>query len=661
MFENVFRPLIEKGIVEVSVEERASLPNLRERLLEGYHFVHFIGHGMKRGYLLFFLHSQCGIPILTGYHGKISDKKAIEISNLFYNSLLRPGKDLPKSLNSIRLRMDINDPWWRPVFWLPLDPKPLVIKDPAKEAKLAPHFYKELLPLGEDFIYRYYPMRKIGKCLRSKKIRAILLHGPGGTGKSYLASYTARFYRFLFQYVTPLRCNPSLSPRDALQKISLELNLSLNAKDLSSLWEDLLSQLNGNLLLILDDLEEVLDMEGRPISQEWEEFLSLLLDREWNGKALLTSRVNLSLPSWKPAYTPQSLEVIEVGSFLPREVEIYLQFHLSSDLLMSEEFRDFLEMEVGSLPLGLNSLISSVKDYGWNMVKEAPEILLKKIEERLLKRYWDLLTEEDKEGIWKLTVLQGKFPSYYLFREIGESTRKKVERWAYLERISEGKDVYFLMPKVLARYLEGYAPPERIREIALGAARFFEEEGERKKELSLYITAFYLYLKAKKDAKAGEILGSIYPYLHTWGYMEEERKMLKMLLKLKEELGDKAGISASYHQLGNLASGRGAYDEAEGYYKKSLIIKKEIGDIVGTAISKGMLGALYIQGNRLDDSLPLLLDAFHIFFNLKHPQVRSVIPLLLSLRDKMGAEEFEKRTLNIDPGVYRLFQMSVIS
>ena len=63
-------------------------------------------------------------------------------------------------------------------------------------------------------------------------------------------------------------------------------------------------------------------------------------------------------------------------------------------------------------------------------------------------------------------------------------------------------------------------------------------------------------------------------------------------LTIEEELGDRAGMATTYHQLGILAQARGDYNTAHDRYQQALTIKEELGDRAGMANTYHQLGIL---------------------------------------------------------------------
>ena len=76
------------------------------------------------------------------------------------------------------------------------------------------------------------------------------------------------------------------------------------------------------------------------------------------------------------------------------------------------------------------------------------------------------------------------------------------------------------------------------------------------------------------------------------GDYDAAEPLYRRALEISERIGDQAGMSASYHQLGMLAQLRGDYDAAEPLYRRSLEISERIGDQAGMSTSYHQLGML---------------------------------------------------------------------
>ena len=66
-------------------------------------------------------------------------------------------------------------------------------------------------------------------------------------------------------------------------------------------------------------------------------------------------------------------------------------------------------------------------------------------------------------------------------------------------------------------------------------------------------------------------------------------------LKIREEIDDKKGISASLYNIGNIYLRQGNYLQALDYHQRSLKIEQEIDNVEGIALSLGIIGIIYSE------------------------------------------------------------------
>ena len=64
-------------------------------------------------------------------------------------------------------------------------------------------------------------------------------------------------------------------------------------------------------------------------------------------------------------------------------------------------------------------------------------------------------------------------------------------------------------------------------------------------------------------------------------------------LKIREEIKDKKGISASLYNIGNIYIRQGNFRQALDYHQRSLKIEQEIDNKEGIALSLGIIGLIY--------------------------------------------------------------------
>jgi tetratricopeptide (TPR) repeat protein len=111
-------------------------------------------------------------------------------------------------------------------------------------------------------------------------------------------------------------------------------------------------------------------------------------------------------------------------------------------------------------------------------------------------------------------------------------------------------------------------------------------------------------------------------------------------LTINEELGNRAGISASYHQLGIIAHRRGDYTQAEQRYQASLTIMEELGDRAGIATATSQLGVLRTEQSRPVEGISYTISALAVHLELESPNVSTNIAWLARQRQEVGEENF---------------------
>ena len=113
-------------------------------------------------------------------------------------------------------------------------------------------------------------------------------------------------------------------------------------------------------------------------------------------------------------------------------------------------------------------------------------------------------------------------------------------------------------------------------------------------------------------------------------------------LEISEKLGDLAGISTSYHQIGMVYHARGDYDQALTHYRKSLEIKEKLGDLAGIASSHGQIGRLFFEREEYESAAEHFLIAFSLFQKMGRPEVDLARQYVLAVREKIGDEQLRK-------------------
>src|SRR5262249_53768098 len=111
-------------------------------------------------------------------------------------------------------------------------------------------------------------------------------------------------------------------------------------------------------------------------------------------------------------------------------------------------------------------------------------------------------------------------------------------------------------------------------------------------------------------------------------------------LAIFEELGDRAGMAISYHQLGRVAQERGDYEGALGWYRRSLAIVEELGNPAGVASTTSQIGILLTETGQVAAAVPYNLSALSTRLEMRLPQARIDIHWLGRQRAALGEKTF---------------------
>ena len=690
---HILSPYQESGGLTITAEERASSKNLREHFVKpgAYQILHFVGHGDeggklfledsenpeqgssvggpelceifgKKGLLFAFfnacktgsgsgqlasllhhLHTKGEIPFLFGYQGSIEDARAKEVAEKLYQSLF--DQKVLERVGEIRRLMHPTEPWWLPVIYLPRDNPVLKVASPPKPPKVAKvRVAKDLVPIGESFVYRFRELREAGDHLREDSVRFILLYGMIGRGKTSLASYIARFYSFLFHrtFVFSLSEESGLSPLQAVNRILTELG----KKEAKSLEEGWVTIAGFNILLLLDDVDRRLDEKGM-LPPKWEAFFDLLIRSRWKGKALVTSTLDLSLSFQKPGSVFPTVKRMLIGPFTPHQAALFLKKnHIEPDSDVMVFCRDV----VGFHPLGMQVLVEN----GLEKVSKNPSrYLIPCLRDRGMDKV--LAFFPDKAPLLKLAVVPYPFPQEYIEAVVTPEVERNLKRFGLLEE-DEGD---LKISPMTSLFLLNDVSPEQLSAHRMFAQEWFakevkEEALSSRSDFFLLSNAFSLSMDSDAVDRAlnfGRLLTSLrpspifsYPDLFQSlmalsdrvedqrnkgallrslgvifvesGLYEIAEPILEKAKKAFETLGDKQGIANTLENLGVLASSRGDYDQAEKSFAQALKAFQDLGDKSGIAGALMNLGNLASSRGDYDQAEKSFTQALKVFQDL---------------------------------------------
>ena len=116
---------------------------------------------------------------------------------------------------------------------------------------------------------------------------------------------------------------------------------------------------------------------------------------------------------------------------------------------------------------------------------------------------------------------------------------------------------------------------------------------------------------------------------------DEAEGWYKRSLEISERIDDEGGQATGLHQLGTIAQARRRFDEAEDWYKRSLEIEACIGNEDGQAGTLHQLGRIAEEGGRLDEAKAFYLRVEDIYKRCDDPHNLGIVQKSLK---RLGGE-----------------------
>ncbi len=490
----------------------------------------------------------------------------------------------------------------------------------SEKSTLTPH---NLVAASSSFVGRDPELLELASLVNETHVRLVTLHGPGGVGKSRLATQLAfnqlqegKFKDGIF--FIPLA---DLSLTEAIPNaIATTLNISLTAKP--EALEQLISSLQDkHMLLILDNFEHL--MTGLDL-------VATMLTNCPALKLLVTSRERLQLEeehifslsglalrtdleNYDKVIYSDALQLLS-----QRAKKSKLEFELTSELIpYAVELCQLLE---GS-PLGIELAMA------WIRVMPLEEILLEvkknsdfleastknkmlrhKSLRAVFENSWCLLSAKEQLVFAKLSVFKGGFKREAasniasatlttLVSLVDKSLLKALPNGRYakhemlyqfgLEKLADLAELKDQTKLLHASYFKDFVEKAssglRSEEQALNLTRIAEEYENLTTALSFCLTS--------KNTPLGlEIVTSLGSYWEMQGLFQEGRTWSSKYLEHSKAIPESLSYANALSNAGWLAFLQGDYTQATLFTKKSLTVSKKLNDLQGTANSLSGLG-----------------------------------------------------------------------
>lgn len=509
--------------------------------------------------------------------------------------------------------------------------------------------------VGEFFKDRARESTSIVNALLSQDgsdARAVSIYGRGGVGKTALACKIMEEMEEIPMVYGLVYLSTRTGLGITLEQIYLHVAQVLDSKTetlLNDTWIDesidtnakihaLLTQLNDKcVIILLDNMEDLLDGDGRVMDEKVRLFIDVFLRQRHSGKLLITSREPIS-----PANDARRHEkIIPLDEGLPPDFAITLlrefdpggsiglrdadEALLRTIVAKTHGFPRALEAVAGILAndpfLTIEALLTdealfdrevienlvrvaqSRLDRDAQIVMQALAVFGRPITESgvrfLLEPYVEQFALDVTATLRRLA--RGRYIT--VKRNTGELVQHPLDRdYSYSQIPTSMQNDYNL--EALERragnyYVEMRAPAAEWRTIA---------------DLEPQLAEFEHRVRAQDYNNAARLINLIdYNYLSLWGHVRRVAQMREMIV---DKIEDKQLNSVNANNLGLCYSSLGRYDKAIEYYQRALELDGELNARGDIAVTMANLGTVYSNKGDIRRAIEYQEHALEIFKEL---------------------------------------------
>ena len=493
--------------------------------------------------------------------------------------------------------------------------------------------------------------------------------GDGGYGKSTLA---AKCYEDFEEFGKQNKFWVDLRQGNDFKQLAIKIIEKFTSKspqnlekesDISQIVGSLINFLRdeGRYLLVLDNLETLLTLEGEWKDKIFEKFLTQWQQCGEKSVVLLTTRIKpegrkiewLSLGSLDEEAGADLLRVfkltdsadtlkeysrllkgrplsLEIFAYLVRQgqkqeltellndPEVKNQTDLQLVLLLQRSFNNFSETLQSFL------LCLTVYSKGTFTGEEAQVQFLENIGEleNVLQQFVDgslLQQQEENNKIYKFhpEVLR------YLQKKVGDLTEahqraisfyqgtlKPREEWEMVEDVGEYLEIFHHRCE-LGEYETAFDSIYDGQNIDRDVDRFLDLRGYNQLRIELY-TRLVAGLSNHEDWRYTASLTSLGNAYDSLGDYQRAIALHQQSLEIEHQIGNRRGEAACLGNLGNAYDSLGEYQQAIALHQQQLEIARQIGDRGGEANSLGNLGNAYGSLGEYQQAIAFLQQSLEI-------------------------------------------------
>jgi tetratricopeptide (TPR) repeat protein len=446
---NPVKNLQDKGLVRIDFLERASVQRIQDKMKEGYHIVHFIGHGFydvesQRGYLIIedkqrnaknvegrglaqlfgiappqlailtACESSALIPLLLskkvpavlGMQFTVLKGTAFDFVERFYSLLVR-GDSVFEAVSHARIAIQLEEGttctgWFTPVLYARADELLQVNPHSPVKCREKVQRYDMVTDLigVEDFVGRRTDLWLLEKALFEDTYKAAVITGIRGIGKTALVAKFSEKFKNAVRGVFAKRIVDLHTTMEevlwALDEFLMEhgdrrLHEVIGQIDLDLKLARLNMSLKDGYLLVLDGFDVLLD-NGRIVDEGMEQFLRAFLTGDHASKIIITSRYRFAFEDKRASSLIRYVDLKELTAYDVNEL-------LENQDITDHTVRRRIYQKVGGNPQCLELFVELTKLRPIEGLLEDPTLVKERIGDQLFHEVLDQLTDGEKEAV----------------------------------------------------------------------------------------------------------------------------------------------------------------------------------------------------------------------------------------------------------------------
>jgi tetratricopeptide (TPR) repeat protein len=455
----------DKGTITIDFLERASVRHIQDKIMEGYHIVHFVGHGFydgktERGYLVIedrlrnaknleeggvaqlfgvnpphlVILTACEssllipyllskkVPAVLAMQYTVLKDLAYQFMERFYSFMVK-GDSIAEAVSKARSAVQLEEGigcagWFTPVLYVRADNilqvnigSPRIAPEKQVPPEIQVHRHDEIIDLlgVQNFVGRRKDLWLMEKALLEDELKVVVVTGIGGIGKTALASKFVEKYKNMFRGVFARKMRDSEMGIEGILGGLDRFFMEYGDQRLHEVIGELdlnvkLVRLNECLkdkYLIVLDNFEPLLKDEKIADEDVERFLRAFLSGDHFSKIIITSRYRFAFKDEKAHSLVKYVDLKELG------------LRAAVQLLANLGIKDFREgkkihKKIGGNPQFLELFARLAETRSVEGLLRDVTLLREKIGEWLLHKVMDLLKKEELEVLKKLSAFRLK-------------------------------------------------------------------------------------------------------------------------------------------------------------------------------------------------------------------------------------------------------------